>query len=80
MKYDEYNNGKHIDEIIASTICDVHNGGRGIACFYVFLGTKGGEASEAICNSRIKKAGFNGKIQPSSLRQKSNSGTAYSRR
>lgn len=80
MKYDEHNTGKHIDDIIKSTTCEIHNGSRGVACFYVFLGTKGGEASEAVCNSRIKKAGFNGEIQPGSLRQKAKNGNAYSRR
>lgn len=74
------NSGKHIEDIIGRTVCDRHDGAKGIACFYVFLDTKNGEASEAICNDRIKKAGFNGKITPNSLREKTKDGNAYSRR
>lgn len=73
-RHEEYNSGKHIDDIIRRTTCEKHNGGQGIACFYVFLSTKDGEASEAICNDRILASGFNGKIHPGSLRQKDRGG------
>lgn len=74
------NSGKHIDDVIRRTTCDRHNGDKGIACFYVFYGSKNGEAGPAICGDRVKAAGFNGKIQPSSLRLKAKDGNAYSRR
>lgn len=61
------NDGRHIDDIINRTICGRHYGDKGIACFYVFLDTKNGEASPAVCGSRISKAGFNGIITPNSL-------------
>lgn len=74
------NSGKHIDDIIGRTVCLRHHGEKGIACFYIFYNTRNGEAGPAICNDRVKLAGFNGKIQPSSLRQRTKEGNAYSRR
>lgn len=78
-RYEEHNTGKHIDDIIRRTVCDKHNGGQGIACFYVFWSTEGGTAAEAVCNDRVKAAGFNGNINPSSLRQKNRDGTLSKR-
>jgi hypothetical protein len=76
----EYNSGEHIDDIISRTICDRHNGDIGVACFYVFYGTKHGEVGPAVCNNRVKAAGFNGEIKPSSLQQKSRPKGSYFRR
>lgn len=78
-QYYEYNSGKHIDEIIDKTVCDKHNGTKGVACFYVFSNKKSDDPRPAVCDDRVKAAGFNGKIQPSSLRQKSRDGNFYSR-
>lgn len=80
MKYDEHNNGKHIDEIISTTACVRHHNKVGVACFYVVLGSQGGKESEAVCNDRVKLAGFNGEISAGSLRQKAKNGAAYPRR
>lgn len=74
------NSGKHIDDIIGRTDCSKHHANAGLACFYVFYNTRKGESGPAICNDRVRAAGFNGKIQPSSLRQKAKDGNAYSRR
>ena len=75
----EYNSGTHIDDIISRTTCKRHRGPIGTACFYVFYGSKNGEAGEAVCGERIKAAGFNGQIKPSSLRQKARDPNKYSR-
>lgn len=78
MKRQEHNSGRHIDDIISRTICNRHHGDKGVACFYIYYSSRDGEA-EAVCNNRVKAAGFNGKINPSSLRQKTRDGNKYSR-
>lgn len=78
-QYKEENSGKHIDDIVGRTVCDKHHGHKGVACFYVFWSTGDGEPKEAICDARIKAAGFNGTINPSSLRQKNRDGTINKR-
>lgn len=61
------NNGKHIDDIIDRTSCDTHNATTGTACFYIRFDGGKGDNGPAICGTRIRKAGFNGKIHPNSL-------------
>jgi hypothetical protein len=67
-----HNTGEHIDDIVDQTSCDKHNATQGVPCFQVKYGSgfAKGEFGPGVCGSRIKKAGYNGKIDPSSLRQK----------
>lgn len=69
----EVNSGKHIDDIIGRTSCERHGATRGEACWYIRYNTGNGAMSPAVCGLRIVAAGFNGKINPNSLRQKSSS-------
>jgi hypothetical protein len=64
------NDGKHIDEIIQSVSCSIHSAEIGVPCFHIQYGVLKGGLGPGICGPRIKKAGFNGEIQPSSLSQK----------
>lgn len=67
MPSQEYNSGKHIDDIVERTTCTKHNATPGFACFSVLYGSGTGEYGPAVCGNRIKNAGFNGEIHPSSL-------------
>lgn len=72
------NDGKRIESIINSTACGKHQADRGVACWSVATRIVESDFSEryglAVCGRRIKKAGFNGKIDPRSLRSKSAGG------
>jgi len=63
------NSGEHIDDIISRTICDKHDAPEGIPCFYLYYDKVSQNRGSAVCNERIKKAGFNGEIDPRSLSQ-----------
>ena len=76
----EPNDGKHIDYIVRQTACKTHNAPQGSACWYVRYDSRPGVEGEALCDERVKSAGFNGYIQPGSLRQRNNSGGTYSRK
>lgn len=78
-KLQEDNDGKHIDDIVNETVCDRHNSERGVACWYVFWSSRHEELGPAICNDRIRSAGYNGDIQPSSLKQRAKSGKTFAR-
>lgn len=72
------NEGKHIENIINSTVCGRHQAERGVACWSVATRIVEPDFSErfglAVCGKRIHKAGFNGRIDPRSLRSKSAGG------
>lgn len=61
------NDGEHIDDIIDSTSCVKHKASKGNPCFTIRYDNGKGEDGPCICNSRAKKAGFDGKIHPTSL-------------
>lgn len=67
------NDGKHIDEIVDNVSCSLHNAEKGVPCFYIQYGVSKGGLGPGICGPRIRKAGFNGEIQPGSLSQKARS-------
>lgn len=69
----EDNDGKHIDEIVDNVACSIHSAEKGVPCFEVHYGVAKGGRGPGICGPRIRKAGFNGEIQPSSLSQKAKS-------
>lgn len=64
------NDGEHIDEIIDRVDCAKHNAAKGFPCFKIYYDNGRVEHGPGICGTRVTKAGFNGKIQPSSLSQK----------
>lgn len=80
MSSPQYNSGKHIDDIIGRTDCSIHYAGIGSPCFEVRYGNGKGEYGPGICGPRIKKAGFNGKIHPSSLSRSNASNGSSPRR
>lgn len=63
-----HNSGVHLHALIDEVACRVHNVPQGISCY--FLMNEHGEQYATACGSRIKKAGFNGKISPQSVRNK----------
>lgn len=67
MSFQEANSGKHIDDIISRTACAHHYAAQGFPCFTVKYDDGKGTYGPAICGSRIRKAGFNGIINPVSL-------------
>lgn len=77
-RYEEPNDGKHIDDIIARTECKMHQADKGSPCWYIRYSNTNKEGP-GICNARVKAAGFNGKIKPNSLRQRRANGDQFSR-
>jgi len=67
MVFKKLNSGEHIDDIIGRTVCAKHLAARGAPCWTVQYDSRKGESGPGVCNTRIKNAGFNGKIHPSSL-------------
>lgn len=63
------NSGRHIHDIIASHRCGRHSAEIGDPCFWSY-GSTPGYVVLAVCNKRIKSAGFNGKISVSSYQQR----------
>lgn len=63
------NDGRHVKSIMATTPCGRHSAELGEPCFWSHGSTPGYKVL-ALCNKRIKKAGFNGKISVSSYQQK----------
>lgn len=59
------NDGRHIETVVWANECKRHNVGRGEPCFVSYTGAD--EMISGVCGKRIKKAGFNGKIDPRSL-------------
>jgi hypothetical protein len=57
-----------IDTIINKDGCPEHAAGKGIACWHII--TAKGMVNFAVCGKRIRRAGYNGRIHPSSLRKK----------
>lgn len=68
------NDGKHITHIVATVPCGQHQAPRGSACWAVETQVIDTDFSErqayAVCGSRIRKAGYNGKISPTSVQMK----------
>lgn len=62
-----FNSGEHIDEIVDKIGCDRHRVAKGVPCFEIRYNDGRGKPGPAVCGSRIKKAGFNGKINPISI-------------
>lgn len=61
--------GRHVESIMASVPCGRHQAGIGEPCFWSNANTPG-RIVIGLCNKRIKKAGFNGKISHTSYQQK----------
>jgi len=76
----KHNSGEHIDDIVNRTACDKHDAVKGIACFYIYYDSRKGDIGPAVCDIRVKKAGFNGKIHPSSLSRSSKTNEPKTRR
>lgn len=63
------NTGKHLHSLIERTTCGAHNAPEGIPCWRLDNDLTR-VSYPAACGKRIKKAGFNGKISPQSMRAK----------
>lgn len=73
----EYNSGQHIDDVVNRTNCDKHNASEGTPCFYLYYDRTSISRGSAVCGERVKKAGFDGQIDPRSLSQYSNKKTKF---
>jgi hypothetical protein len=66
------NHGIHMHRAIENTSCGKHQVPKGIPCWHMHKNVEGAEGYYgAICGSRIRKAGFIGKISASSMRARS---------
>lgn len=63
------NDGKHIHHILTTTDCPDHMRNIGDPCWYIMNGISWGYGS-AVCGSRIRAAGYNGEITPTSIQLK----------
>ncbi len=61
------NDGKHVATILNRTNCDKHQASTGIPCWNIPI--EGFGYLAAVCGLRIKRAGYNGKVTPTSLQQ-----------
>lgn len=64
------NTGKHIGYILDLESCEKHQAPKGLPCYILVPGagdTKNSEFLDGVCGSRIRKAGYNGKISPTSI-------------
>lgn len=69
MSHNSLNNeGVHIRDAVASTKCAKHGAEEGVPCWILPKAKGYGEWHFGICGLRIRKAGFNGKISPQSIR------------
>jgi hypothetical protein len=69
------NDGRHITKIITTTICRKHKAGEGEPCFVIQPGSHYlRDGLLGICGGRVKRAGYNGHINPLSLRLKTSGG------
>jgi hypothetical protein len=66
MRAHPHNDGQHIRHVIDSTSCDRHHASNGEACWDVYI-SAAQKTAPAVCNYRIKRAGYDGRISPSSL-------------
>ena len=74
-----HNDGQHIQRVVSSTPCTKHQTEVGVPCWSLYLTSIEGLVP-AICNSRVRSSGFDGKISPSSLSQAKTKGPYNGRR
>lgn len=68
---DMNNNGKHIWSVMDRSSCKRHTADQGDPCFIIFGSEK---MLSGVCGRRIKRAGFVGKVSPTSMSLKTNGG------
>lgn len=74
-----HNDGVHIVYIMGVNPCARHGADLGTPCWYLHISaTK--SLSPAVCGSRIKAAGYNGKISEESLRKSTKPNVPFQRR
>lgn len=64
------NKGVHLHSLIERIGCDLHGVPEGIPCYYLPNNLNKQAHYVGACGSRVKKAGYNGKISPQSMRAK----------
>jgi hypothetical protein len=60
----------HLHSLIERTGCDAHGVPEGVPCYYLPNNLSKEAHYVGACGSRVKKAGYNGKISPQSMRAK----------
>lgn len=64
------NDGRHIAQAMERASCKKHQAPKGVPCWTLQKNIGGGFGHyAAICNGRIRRAGFIGQISPSSMRR-----------
>jgi hypothetical protein len=61
------NHGRHLEAALDRTACKKHSATKGVSCWTIE--GSNGKLFLAICNRRIRNAGFIGKISPGSMRR-----------
>lgn len=64
------NKGVHLHSLIERVECEIHHVPMGVPCFHLPNNMNKEAYYVGACGSRVKKAGFNGKISPQSVRAK----------
>lgn len=64
------NTGVHLHSIIERNDCKIHHVPKGVPCYHLPNNLNTEAYYVGACGSRVKKAGFNGKISPQSMRSK----------
>ena len=64
------NDGRHLVTAMERASCKKHGAPKGVPCWTLPRNVAGGFGRyAAICNTRIRRAGYNGQISPSSMRR-----------
>lgn len=80
MRKSLVNDGRHVFNIMTTTTCRKHNAAEAMPCFEIFPGSNAGEVLHGVCGARIKRAGYNGQVNPLSLRLRTPGGRSGGRK
>lgn len=64
------NTGMHLHALIQRTGCGIHNVPEGVPCYHLPNNLNKEAYYVGACGSRVKRAGYNGKVSPQSMRAK----------
>jgi hypothetical protein len=67
------NDGIHVAKIMGQTACPKHGADKQMPCWFVYSDSNSNRLP-ALCGARIRKAGYNGAISPTSNQSNKSSG------
>lgn len=66
----KHNDGKHIIDVVSRAECKQHAAPVGIPCWNVFPDSQSEASARAVCGSRIRSAGYVGRISETAMQTK----------